>query len=209
MVRNIVVANEQEVARVEATIARNRQSLADSQAHLQALTRPRRFRRRDHHAIDEAQHRIHATRRYLGRLEDERARCAGQLERSRRRLRDVERAVARIPEVEAAIARRGDWLLSHPAELAWEADLAARLAGGTNEPERPVPDHAEPDHDLEALLRSIDLRTIDLSPRQPTSGIEHRTTNKSLGLSIRREGADIALPPPPSHGIDAGPDLGL
>jgi hypothetical protein len=211
MLRNVVAANQQEVARVEATIARSRQSLADAQAHLQALTRPRRFRRPDHHAIDETQHRIHAQRRYLARLEDEHARLAGQLDRSRRRLHDVERAVARIPEVEAAIARRSDWLLTHPAELAWEADIAARLAqpGSDVQAKTPDHDHAEPNLDLEALLRSIDLRTIDLPPRLPRAGTENRTTSRALGLSNRKEGADITLPPLPSHGLDIGPDLGL
>ena len=142
----------------------------------------------------------------MGRLGDEQARSAGELGRSRRRLHDAERAVARIPEVEAAITRRSEWLLSHPAELAWEADLATRLAGPTNQPEATVlgPDHAEPDHDLEALLRSIDLRTIDLSAHLPRTGIE-RTTGDALGLSQRTDGTDIALPPLPSH----GPDLGL
>lgn len=117
--------------------------------------------------------------------------------------------MAHIPEVEAAIARRGDWLLSHPAELAWESDLASRLAGPTNEPEATLPgqDPAEPDHDLEAVLRSIDLRTIDLSAHRPRTAFQ-RDTSKALGLS-RRDAADIALPPLPGHGLDAGPDLGL
>ncbi|MGH9039220.1 MAG: hypothetical protein ACRDZ3_03220, partial [Acidimicrobiia bacterium] len=157
------------------------------------------------------QHRIHAQQRDLGRLEDERARAAGQLGRSRRRLHDAERAVARIPDVEAAITCRGDWLLSHPAELAWEADLAPRLPGRTSEPEVTAPgqDHAESDHDLEALLRSVDLRTIDLSAHLPRTGIE-RSTSKALGLSQRRDGADIALPPLPGFaGPDLGPDIGL
>jgi hypothetical protein len=133
-----------------------------------------------------------------------------QLERSLRRLRDVERAVDRIPEVEAAIARRSDWLMGHPAELAWETDLATRLAGHTNDLESPVAGHdqVDPDHDLEVLLRSIDLRTIDLSAHLPGTGIE-RTTSKALGLSQHRDGANIALPPLPGHGLDAGPDLGL
>jgi hypothetical protein len=207
MLRNVVAANQSQVARVEATLTRNRHSLSEAQAHLQALTRPRRFRRLDHHAIDETQHRIQAQQRYLARLEDEHARLTGQLERSQRRLRDVERAVARIPEVETAIARRGDWILGHPAELAWEADLATRLAG-PHEPETTASghDHAEFDHALEELLQSIDLRTIDLSPRRPRTGIE-RTASDALGLSWRRD-ADIAHPPLPGHGLDAGPDLG-
>lgn len=50
----------------------------------------------------------------------------------------------------------------------------------------PGHDHAEPDHDLEALLRSIDLRTINLSTHLPRTGIE-RTTSEALGLSQRRE----------------------
>ncbi|MGH8974756.1 MAG: hypothetical protein ACRD0C_16335, partial [Acidimicrobiia bacterium] len=208
MLRNIVAANQKEATRLDQTIATTRRGVADAKARLEALTRHRRFRRPDQHAVDETEHRIHAHQRRLGRLEDERARAAGQLGWSRRRLYDAERAVARIPEVEAAITRRSDWLLSHPAELAWEADLATRLPGRTNEPEATAPghDHAEPDHDLEALLRSIDLRTIDLSAHLPRTGIE-RTTSKALGLSQRADGTDIALPPLP--GLDAGPDLGL
>ena len=61
---------------------------------------------------------------------------------------------------------------------------------------------------VEALIRSIDLRTIDLSAHLPRTGIE-RTTSEALGLSQRRDGADIALPLLPGHGLDAGPDLGL
>jgi hypothetical protein len=209
ILRNMVAANERDVARVDQTIARTRKSLADAQARLYVLTRPRRFCRPDQSAIDETSHRIHAQQRYLGRLEDERARSASPLDRSRRRLADAERAVARIPEVEADITGRGNWLLSHPAALAWESDLASRLAGPTNEPEATPPgqDPAEPDHDLEAVLRSIDLRTIDLSARLPRPGFE-RDTSKALGLS-RRDAADIALPPLPGHGLDTGPDLGL
>jgi conjugative relaxase-like TrwC/TraI family protein len=209
ILRNMVAANERDVARADQTIARTRQSLADAQARLYELTRPRRFRRPDQHAIDETSHRIHAQQRYLGRVEDERARSTDQLDRSRRRLADAERAVARIPEVETDITRRGDWLLTHPAELAWESDLASRLAGPTNEPEATLPgqDPAEPDHDLEAILRSIDLRTIDLSAHRPRTGFE-RDASKAPALS-RRDAADIALPPLPGHGLDAGPDLGL
>jgi hypothetical protein len=209
ILRNMVTANARDVARVDQTIARTRQSLTDAQARLDELTRPRRFRRPDQHAIDETSHRIQGQQRYLGRLEDERARSAGPLDRSRRRLADAERAVARIPEVEADITRRDDWLISHPAELAWESDLASRLAGPTNEPEATLPgqDPAEPDHDLEAVLRSIDLRTIDLSAHRPRTGFE-RDTSKALGLS-RRDGANIAYPPLPGHGLDTGPDLGL
>jgi conjugative relaxase-like TrwC/TraI family protein len=210
MLHDIVAVNRREVARVNQTIAATRQGLAEAQARLETLTRHRRFRRPDQHAIDETKHRIQAQQRYLGRLHDERARRADLLGRSQRRLQDAEHAVARSPEVEDAIARRSEWLLSHPAELAWEADLATRLAQPTNEPEgrAPAPDHAEADHDLEALLRSIDLRTIDPSPR-PRTGIDHRTTDKALGLTNRRDRADIALPSLPGHGIDAGPDLGL
>jgi conjugative relaxase-like TrwC/TraI family protein len=208
VLRNIVAATQKEVRRLDQTIATTRQGVADARGRLEALTRHRRFRRPDQHAIDETRNRIHAQQRDLGRLEDERARSAGQLGRSRRRFYDAERAVARIPEVEAAITRRSDWLLSHPAELAWEADLATSLPGRTNEPEATAPrhNHAESDHDLEALLRSIDLRTIDLSAHLPRTGIE-RSTSKALGLSQRRDGADIALPPLP--GVDLGPDLGL
>ena len=79
-----------------------------------------------------------------------------------------------------------------------------------NEPESRAANHdqLESDYGLEALVRSIDLRTIDLSRHLPRTNSE-RTTSKALGLSSPRGGADIALPPLPGHGLDAGPDLGL
>jgi len=101
-------------------IARTRHSLAEAKAELEALTRRRRFRRPDQPATDETHACIAAQDGYLRRLEAECARAAGQLHRARRRLDDAERAVARIPDVEAAIARRGEWFLTHRAELAWE-----------------------------------------------------------------------------------------
>lgn len=76
ILRNMVAANKRDVARVDQTIARTRQSLADAQARLYELTRPRRFRRPDQHAIDETSHRIQGQQRYLGRVEGERARSA-------------------------------------------------------------------------------------------------------------------------------------
>lgn len=94
----------------------------------------------------------------------------------------------------------------HPAELEWEAELAARLghtASGLDrsaaQPETPEPDDLSTDLD-------IDLRTIDLSPRLPRSGIEHRL-RRNLGLSRSPDIPDIDLPPLPGQGID-GPDLG-
>jgi conjugative relaxase-like TrwC/TraI family protein len=209
MLGNMVTANQAQVTRLDGTIATTRRSLAEAQASLETLSRRRRFRRPDQHAIEETQHRIDAHERHLGRLQDERARWAARLDVSRRRLHDAERAVDRIPEVEAAIARRSDWLLSHPAELAWEADLTIRIGGRTTELDSPLAgdEQPEPGH-LEAILGSIDLRTIDLSAHPPRTGFE-RATSKALGLSRLRDGADIALPPLPDQGLDAGPDLGL
>src|SRR5438094_944039 len=65
-------------------------------------------------------------------------------------------------------------------------------------------DAVEPE--LEAALRSIDLRTIKLPDRTPRAGIE-RAIHDALGIT-RRPGPDVPLPPLPGHGID-GPDLGL
>src|SRR5205807_3800803 len=146
--------------------------------------------------------------RYLGQLEKERTRAAADLERSRRRLGDTERAVERIPDVETAIARRRDWLRSHPAELAWEAELTTRLDGTAKEPDRAPPDHERTPSDdgLEPALRSIDLRTIDLSPRRPRTGIERRL-RETLGIGQPADPIDIPLPPLPGRGIE-GPDLG-
>ena len=119
--------------------------------------------------------------------------------------------MARIPDVEAAIRirQRGDWLVDHPAELAWEADLATRLARDADEPGVPTAEHgqdpAEPG--LEAALRSIDLRTIKLPDRKPRAGIE-RAIHDALGITKHPRHPDVPLPPLPGHGID-GPDLGL
>ena len=208
--RGVVAANQAQVTRVDRAIAGTDERLDRARARLELLTRRRRFRRPDQTALAETRRGIDAHERDLARMDGERARWASQLNRNRRALGDAEQAVARIPDVEAAIAHRSDWILSHPDELAWEADLAGRLAGRTNEPESRAAHHDQPesDHDLEALVPSIDLRTIDLSRPLPRTGIE-RTTSKALGPSSPRGGADIALPPLPGHGLDAGPDLGL
>jgi hypothetical protein len=186
-----------------------RHRLGNNEAHadLEVLTRRRRFRRPDQPAIDQTDHRITAQDRYLRHLEAERARAAGQLQRARRRLHDAERAVARIPDVEAAIARRREWFLTHPAELAWEADLATRLVGHIDEPV-PIAEHGE-DHaqpELEPSLRSIDLRTINLGDRKPRTRLE-RAVRDALGIARQRAHPDVPRPPLPGHGID-GPDLG-
>ena len=209
LMRSIVAGHERDVARLDPMITRTRQSLAEAQADLEALTRRRRFRRPDQPAIDQTHHRINAQKRYLRHLEDERPGAANQLQRSCHRLDDTERAVARIPDIEAAIQQRGDWLLDHPTELAWEADLATRLTGHVDEPGGPT---AEPGQDpaeaaIEAALRSIDLRTINLPDRRPRAGIE-RAIHDALGITRHPAHPDVPLPPLPGHGID-GPDLGL
>lgn len=101
-----------------------------------------------------------------------------------------------IPDVETAIARRRYWLRRHPAELAWEAELTARLDGTAKEPDRAPPDHERTPSDdgLEAALRPIDLRTIDLSPRRPRTGIERRL-RETLGIG---QPGDNRYPAPPS-----------
>lgn len=60
--------------------------------------------------------------------------------------------------------------------------------------------------DVEPEL-GIDLRTVDLSPRHPRSGLE-RSLRDALGIHRGPADLDIALPPLPGRGID-GPDLGL
>jgi hypothetical protein len=208
LMRTIVAGHERDVARLDPMITRTRHSLAEAQADLEALTRRRRFRRPDQPAIDQTHHRIAAQGRYLRHLEHERSRAAAELERSRRRLDDTERAVGRIPNVEAAIKQRGDWLLSHPAELAWEADLANRLARGPGQPSVPTAAHDQDpaETELEAALQSIDLRTIELPARRPRAGIE-RAIHDALGITRHPGHPDVPLPPLPGHGID-GPDLG-
>lgn len=205
--RNTLAAKQRDVARLDRDIARTRSRLADDGAHLENLTRRRRFRRPDHDAIDTTQHRIDAQQRYLERLQDERARTAADLERSRARLHDAERSTNRIPDVTAAIEHRRAWILTHPAELAWEADLATRLADTSKTTEPPTPDHEHTVSDHDAVPAWLDLRTIDLSPRRPRTGLERRLDD---AFRIRRPGNPGVVPlrPPPGRGID-GPDIGL
>lgn len=209
--RDTVAANQREVLRLSHAAATARRNIADAETRLEALTQRRRFRRPNQPAIDATTHEIHSQERSLARLHHERAERVGQLARSHRRLQDVERAVSRIPEVETAVTHRGDWILSHPVELAWEADLAARLTGRTQESTQKTPnqEHDPADLDAEAILRAIDLREIDLSPRRPDTWIERRTTDQALSLRRHTDVPDIALPPLPGRGLDAGPDLGL
>jgi hypothetical protein len=207
LMRSIAAGHQAEVARIEPMIARTRRSLAEAHADLEALTRRRRFRRPDQPAIDETHGCIAARDRYLRRLEAERTRAAGQLHRARRRLDDAKRAVARIPDVEAAIARRREWLLTHPAEHAWQAELATRLVGHIDEP---AVSSAEHDHDhaqpeLEAALRS-DLRTVNLGDRRPRTRLE-RAVRDALGIARHAGHPDAPRPLEPGHDID-GPDLG-
>jgi hypothetical protein len=206
-IRSTLAGNRQKVARLDSQIAQIRHGLADDEAHLETLTRRRRFRRPDHAAIDTTQHRIDTQTRYLERLWKERAGAAAELERSRSRLRDAERAVNRIPEVEAAIQHRREWFLSHRAELAWEDDLTTRLADPSKTPEPPSTDHEHSADDLDAVLESIDLRTTDLSPGRPRTGLERRLDD-ALGITRRDDPLEMLLRPPPARGID-GPDLGL
>ena len=144
--------------------------------------------------MDQTRQRIAAQKRYLRNLETERARAAGQLQQARRRLHEAERAVARIPDVEAAIARRREWLLTHPAELAWEADLATRLVKHVDEPV-PIAGHCQDglQPELETSRRSIDLRTIKLEDRKPRTRFE-RAVRDALGIARPR--SHPQRPPP-------------
>lgn len=208
VMRQIVAGHQREVARLDNEIARVRRRLTDEREHLDALSRGRRFRRPDRHAIDETQHRIHSQQRYLDKLEKDRARSTADLERRCRRLGQAEQDVARIPDVERDIQRRTAWTLSHPAELEWEAELAARLAGRSTAADSPEPTRGlTSEDDLDAASQPIDLRTIDLSPKQPVTGIEQRL-REALGIAPPGEPVDVPLPPLPGRGID-GPDLGL
>jgi hypothetical protein len=208
--RAVVAGHEAEVARLDPMIVRTRHSLAEAHADLENLTRRRRFRRPDQLAIDQTHQSIAGQYGYLRNLEAERARAAGQLQRARRHLDDAERAVARIPDIDEAIARRRAWFLTHPAELAWEADLATRLLGHIDEPAVPAehdqdgygPDHAQPE--LEAALRSIDLRTVNHGDRRPRTLLE-RAVRDALGIARHPGRPDVS--PMPGRGID-GPDLG-
>jgi hypothetical protein len=98
--------------------------------------------------------------------------------------------------------------LTHPAELAWEADLATRLIGHIDEPAEPTDkhgqDHAQPE--LEAALQSIDLRTVNLGDRKPRTRLE-RAVRDALGTARHTRHPDVPRPPLPGHGID-GPDIG-
>lgn len=68
-------------------------------------------------------------------------------------------AVERLTEVQVAVARRDSWLAEHPSEVAWEADLAERVADRRRDlavaAERDQPDHVvrllgPPPEDLDA-----------------------------------------------------------
>ena len=203
---SVLAANQRNVKQLDLRIAGTRQGLTAAQAQLQELTRRRWLRRPDHDAITRTDRRIEADQRQLQRLETERSTVVRQLERSRCRLQEAERAVARIPDIETAIARRSQWLLSHPAELDWEKHLATRLDQAGLSPECDSADRTSERDDVEPDL-GIDLRTIDLSPRHPRSGLE-RSLRDALGIHRAPADLDIALPPLPGRGID-GPDLGL
>jgi len=200
--RDTIAANQRAVEQLDRRIARTRQDLTAAQAEIEALTRRRWLRRPDHHAIAQTDHRIEADQRQLQRLHNEQSTAARQLEYSRARLHDAERAVANTPEVETAIAHRSQWLLSHPAELEWEHDLATRLDKTGHGKPAPQPDQ----QDGREVELDIDLRTIDLSPRHPQTGLE-RQLWETIGIHRAFADPDIAMPPLPGRGID-GPDLG-
>jgi hypothetical protein len=203
----VVAANQRELDRIDRLLANVQRGLAESQASLEGLLRRRWFHRPDPVVVQDAEYKLQAQRLSLDGLTRQRTRSADQLERSHRRLRDAKGVVERIPEVEAAIARRSRWLLDHPAELEWEADLAARLRTSDRSPERSTarPDSIQPEDEL-ATDPVIDLRTIDLSPR-PRAGIQRRV-REALGIDRPSAETEIALPPLPGRGID-GPELGL
>ena len=205
--RNLVTSGEREVARLDRDLARARASLSDAEDQLTELTRRRLFRRPDRHAIDRAERRIDVRQRQLQRLQKERARATADLDRSRHRLRDTERAVNRIPDIGAAVRHRRDWLHSHPVEIAWEGDLAARLADGSRAADPPISSREPSASDLVALVESIDLRTIDLSPGRPRAGIERRLED-AFGMARLDDPVD-RLPRPPHGRSIEGPDLGL
>jgi conjugative relaxase-like TrwC/TraI family protein len=207
MKRKLLAVNQREAARLDHRIATVRRSLSDGQADLDILTRPRRFRRPDGHAIDDAHRRIDAQQRQLESLQRERARVAADLERNRRALRETEGAVKRIPDVQAAIEHRRHWFLAHPAELAWEADLAVRLVETAKTADPPATEKEQHPSDVDALLETLDLRTIDLSPARPRTAFQRRLDD-AIGLSRPDGSLDRVLRPPPARGID-GPDLGL
>ncbi|HKN88771.1 MAG TPA: hypothetical protein VJ622_00695, partial [Acidimicrobiia bacterium] len=200
----IVAANQRELDRLDRQIGNVETGLADTETTLEAVSRRRWFQRPDRLAIEDAEHRLLAQRHHLDGRTRQRPRLADQLERSQHRLHDAQQAVDRIPDVDAAIAQRSQWLLDHPAELEWEADLATQLrlprphlGRGATHREPP-----QPDADL-----GIDLRTIDLSPHPPRSGLKRRL-HDAIGITRPPDLPDIALPPPPCRGMD-GPDLGL
>jgi len=88
---------------------------------------------------------------------------------------------------------------------AWSLGTTQGVRLGPAEP--PNPDHEHSVSNLDDLVASIDLRTIDLSPGRPRIGIE-RHFDDALGISRPDDPIDQLLRPPPARGID-GPDLGL
>jgi hypothetical protein len=110
-------------------------------------------------------------------------------------------------QVETAVHRHRTWLRSHPAELAWEVDLAERLGDHdkANHPSERHPHQFRVDDALD-VLRAIDLRTIHLPSTRPSTGIENHL-REALGVPLN-DPMNIPLPPLPGRGLD-GPDLGL
>src|SRR5437764_1395025 len=102
---------------------------------------------------------------------------------------------------------RRDWFLAHPAELAWEADLAVRLVEAVKSADPPATEQEQHPSDVDALLETLDLRTIDLSPARPRTAFQRRLGD-AIGLPRPDQSLDSLLRPPPERGID-GPDLGL
>jgi hypothetical protein len=204
--RAAVTGKERTVAQFDHAIAVTRRNLTELEARLGELTRRRLLHRPDRHAIDDTNQRIRHAHQDIARLQAGHRAATDRLDDSRRTLRKAERDVARIPDVEAAITRRGEWLLAHTPDLEWEADLRARLRGNAEhlEPDPPEGGAAHPRDELSPF--DIDLRTLDLSPRRPATGLDRRL-EEALGLNRGRLPIDVPHPPLPDHGID-GPDFG-
>jgi hypothetical protein len=186
--------------------------LAKAREHLGAVNRKRFLRRPDPAAVSDADDRLRSIERHLNQLGRKRTGVAERVRASLRTAHDAKVAIGRIPELESEVAKRKEWLHSHPAELAWEADLGRRVAeceaelGQDVGHERPSArqDNQTPDDDV---LKRIDLRTIDLGSAE-RSALHNRDGSRVCGLN---RGRDVPARPLPGQdlGIDVGPDLGL
>lgn len=125
-----VRAAAERLDRAQAATARARAEHERAWEAAEDLGRRRWWRRPDPLAVTQARAAVEGTAAALAwavREEGDAAAWADKLAATRTR------DAARLGEAERALTAREDWLAAHPAEAAWEADLAHRVAERTEE----------------------------------------------------------------------------